>query len=129
MKRLLVFCFCLPLIGTADAVPARPLYEPPAPEAPPAFQFAGTRWFGKTYEGNDWTLILDPNGSVTNIDGPNTYAKSGFWKANGNNFYMELNQKYYQYHAKLLGDTLQGDSSNVAGLKWKTNFHRIGGSK
>jgi hypothetical protein len=112
------------LLGTAHAAPARLPYEPP-PHAPAVYDFRGTWWFGKTYEGNDWTIVFHPDGSVTNTDGGSTYPKSGTWRSTGNSLHMDLNQKYYEFRGIVIGDRLEGDSSNVKGLRWKTTFVRI----
>lgn len=108
----------------AAAAPARLPFEPPPPP-PDEYNFRDTWWFGKTYEGNDWTIVFHADGKVTNADGLNTYKNSGSWKSTGNSIHMELNQQYYEYKGNVVGDLLAGDSSNVAGLRWKTNFRRI----
>src|SRR5689334_14511792 len=67
MKRLVPICLLLAMSAPLEAAPARPLYEPPPPPptAPNALDFRGTQWFGKTYEGTDWTIIFEPNGGIT----------------------------------------------------------------
>jgi hypothetical protein len=122
--------FCLLLIGFAasDAAPVRPP-RGPAPSEPEQLDLRGSRWFGKTYEGTDWTIIFEPNGGITNIENGNTY-KVGSWKATGGNtVYMELNNVYYEFRGAVTGDVLAGDSSNKVGLRWTTTFRRIAQSQ
>jgi hypothetical protein len=127
MKRI-VLCFLFVVtIGVAHAAPARLGYTPlPSPQIPsPSIDFRGTRWFGKTYEGADWTIIFELTGRVTNIENGMTYTV-GSWKSTGPmSVYMELNNNYYEYRGIVTGDILAGDSSNINGLRWKTNFKRM----
>jgi hypothetical protein len=130
MKRIVLTlaALLLILVGSLEGAPARLLYAPPPPvDVPPAaIDFRGTRWFGKTYENTDWTIIFEPNGGITNIENGHTY-RVGSWKSTGpNTVWMELNNKYYEYRGTVTGDILSGDSSNVAGLRWKTTFRRMG---
>jgi hypothetical protein len=119
------------LVGFA-VTEAAPIRQPrgPLPSAEPdPLDFRGTHWFGKTYEGTDWTVIFEPNGRVTNIENGRTYTV-GSWKATGgNSVYMELNQVYYEFRGVLAGDVLAGDSSNKAGLRWKTTFQRVASNR
>jgi hypothetical protein len=125
MKRLVPICLLLAISAVLEAAPARPLYEPAPPTIPTALDFRGTQWFGKTYEGTDWTIIFEPNGGITNIENGHTY-RVGSWKSTGPfSVYMELNNKYYEYRGVVSGDLLAGDSANTAGLRWKTNFRRV----
>jgi hypothetical protein len=110
-------------LAAGEAAPVR-LPREPVPVEPEQLDLRGSRWFGKTYEGADWTIIIEPNGGVTNIENGNVY-KVGSWKATGpNTVYMELNQVYYEFRGTLTGDVLAGDSSNKVGLRWKTTFRR-----
>ncbi|HZZ80504.1 MAG TPA: hypothetical protein VFE62_18515 [Gemmataceae bacterium] len=121
------FVLLLALAAFADlyAAPARPLFVPIVRPPAPHIDFRGTQWFGKTYEGADWTIIFETTGAITNIEGPNTY-RVGSWKATGPfSVYMELNNHYYEYRGVVTGDVLAGESSNVNGLRWKTTFRRI----
>jgi hypothetical protein len=107
-----------------EAAPYRQPRERP-PSEPEPLNFNGTQWFGKTYEGTDWTITFEPGGGITNIESGRTY-KVGSWKTTGpNSVYMELNQVYYEFRGTVTGDVLAGDSSNKVGLRWKTTFQRI----
>lgn len=126
MHRLFIGTLVLLIVGPAgsDGAPAR-MPRGPIPPEPDAIDFRGTRWFGKTYEGTDWTIIFEPGGGVTNIENGNTY-KIGSWKSIGPNaVYMELNNVYYEFRGIVSGDVLDGDSSNKVGLRWKTTFRRM----
>ncbi len=130
MKRSVSACFAflaLALVGLAvsDAAPTREPRGPLPATAPEPLNFSGTHWFGKTYEGTDWTIIFEPTGKVTNIDNGTVY-KVGSWKATGSHsVYMELNNVYYEFRGTVVGDMLSGDSSNKVGLRWKSSFQRI----
>ncbi len=130
MKRGFAAVFALLLIGLAagNAAPVRLPREPLRVE-PEQLDLRGSRWFGKTYEGTDWTIIFEPNGGVTNIENGNVY-KVGSWKSTGpNTVYMELNNVYYEFRGTITGDVLAGDSSNKVGLRWQTTFRRISQSQ
>lgn len=134
MRRRVAALFALLillLVGLAgsDAAPVRQPRGPLRSADAEPVDFRGTRWFGKTYEGTDWTIIFEPNGGVTNIENGATY-KVGSWKSTGpNTVYMELNNVYYEYRGTVTGDLLDGDSSNRVGLRWKTTFRRIAQSQ
>src|SRR4051812_48143020 len=103
-------------LAVAQAVPARPAYAPPPPEA--VLDFRNSRWVGKTYEQQEWVIILEAKGSVTGTDsGTKIY---GNWTANGTAVYIELHDKFYEFRGAVKGEILEGDSSNITGMRWKT---------
>ncbi|MBM3997431.1 MAG: hypothetical protein FJ303_25290 [Planctomycetes bacterium] len=106
---------------TAAAPVRKPLGPPPTEE----IEFRESRWIGKTYEGNTWIIVFHADGKVTNTDGSTTYKNSGNWRALGTAIHMDLNNKYYEFRGIVVGDQLDGDSSNVTGLRWKTSFRRM----
>jgi hypothetical protein len=125
MHRIFLFLlvwFALPL-GTVEAVPARPLYEPPQKEQA-RYDFRGTVWQGKTYEGWVMTIVFEANGGLT-YSYQNATHKTGSWKSEGNSLYVEMNNKYCEFRGTLAGTVLEGDSWNVAKLRWKTRLTRI----
>jgi hypothetical protein len=130
MSRRVAAFLVLLLVGlaAANAAPVR-LPREPLPIEPEQLDLRGSRWFGKTYEGTDWTIIFEPNGGVTNIENGAVY-KVGSWKTTGpNTVYMELNNVYYEFRGAITGEILDGDSSNKVGLRWKTTFRRIAQSQ
>ena len=103
----------------ALAIPARPLYDPPAlPHAPPSFtDLRGSRWYGKTYEKADMTIIFEPNGKLTWSYSGNTYT-TGSWKQEGNAIYIEMNNRYCEFKGHINGSVIEGGWWNVTGLRW-----------
>jgi hypothetical protein len=131
MKRNVAGCFALLVVGLAlsDAAPVREPRGPLPSMGPEPINFSGSQWFGKTYEGTDWHITFEPGGGITNIETGRVY-KTGSWKATGpNSVYMELNGVYYEFRGVVTGDILAGDSSNKAGLRWKTTFQRLAQSR
>jgi hypothetical protein len=122
MKRMLALAFAwsFAVISIAHAVPARPLYEPPSAETE-HFDFRGTVWHGKTYEGWAMTLVFEPSG-VLMFTYNNSTSTAGSWRSEGNTLYMEMNKKYCEFRGVRTGNTIDGDSWNVAGLRWKTHL-------
>jgi hypothetical protein len=122
MKRLLalMIAWAVLAIGIAHAVPARPLYDPPAAD-PEYFDFRGTVWHGQTYEKTLLTLELDPSG-VLNYNYGGNKSTAGSWKSDGNVLYFEMNKKYLEARGTRVGSTIDCDTWNVTGLRWKTHL-------
>jgi hypothetical protein len=122
MKRPLTFSITLfaLTISVAHAVPIRPLYEPPNRDTEP-LDFRGTVWDGKTYEGGALRLKLEPNG-ILNYDYQGNKSTAGSWNSDGNILYFEMNQRYLEFRGSRIGNTIDGDTWNVTGLRWKTHL-------
>ena len=124
MKHMLVFVFVWSTfaLSVAQAIPARRPYEPPSADSD-RYDFRGTTWEGKTYEGWAMTVVFEPNGVLT-FSYQGASSKTGSWKADANTLYMEMNSKYCEFRGTLSGNVLQGESWNVTGLRWKTLLTR-----
>jgi hypothetical protein len=97
MTRLLACSigFFVIAIGIAQAVPARPLYEPAVPvtPAPLIVNLNGSSWFGK-YITINRIFIFEADGTLsyrttTGKAGGKIYKNRGNWKLQGNNLYFD----------------------------------------
>ena len=124
MKRsaLLMLAWLTLAFSVAHAIPARRPYELPNAE-PERYDFRGTTWQGRTYEGWAMAIVFEPNG-VLSYSYQGSSSKVGSWKSEANILYMEMNNKYCEFRGTVTGNALQGDSWNVAGLRWKTHLTR-----
>jgi hypothetical protein len=125
MKRLLtcvLACFALTL-GVAHAIPARLPYEPPPPQ-PLTIDLRGTTWSGynDAVKAN-WTVLFEPDGNFSYSYGGASY-RIGTWKVEGNSLYYETNKKYAEFQGVIVGNTIQGQGWNVAGLRWQILLNR-----
>ncbi len=132
MRRILS-CWLLLLttaLPAALAIPARPRYDPPPlPVTPPAYpDLRGTRWFGKTYEKADMTLVFEPDGRLTWSHTNSSYT-TGSWKQEGHSVYLEMNNKYCEFKGTVSYDMIQGGWWNVTGLRWPNPLQRLPLSK
>ena len=127
MKRMLVFVFVFVwsvlVVSVAHAIPARTPLEPPGAEIE-RYDFRGTTWEGKTYEGWAMTLVFEPDGVLTFSYQGSISSKTASWKSEANTLYFETNNKYCEFRGIVNGNVLQGESWNVTGLRWKTLLTR-----
>jgi opacity protein-like surface antigen len=130
MKRLLLLLFVSAVLafGTAHAAPARLPYEPEKPkEAPAQLDLRGTRWFGFCYQDNMW-MIFEKDGTLTYGYNGATF-KNGTWNLQGTNLYFEMNEKYLEFRGSVFGNTFQGESRNVRGMRWQTRMEQTSANK
>ena len=112
-------------LGAAHAVPARPLYEPPEhPKPSVPIELRGTTWRGKDYSDNR-VMVFMPDGTVHYGTGKIQH-KNGTWKLVGDDLYFEMNNQYREFKGKVIGDTIVGESWNIAKMRWETKLHRDG---
>jgi hypothetical protein len=125
VKRMLVlgFAWSMLTLGVAQAVPARPRYEPPIPPAP--FDLRGTVWDSKDVP-EDRLIEFVPDGTL--MYGPSR-SHNGIWRLEGNSIYFELNDGYRMFRGYLKGDVIQGESWNEGGTHWGTTLYRVEGKK
>ena len=94
MRRMAAICFAWSMLalGIAHAVPARPLYEPPAPATPPKVTFIdlkGTAWAGK-YGVTNRIYIFEADGSISySSTGKTVFKIRGNWKFDGINLFFD----------------------------------------
>ena len=123
MKQMAAVVSLMFLLGAAHAVPARPLYEPPEQPKPHTLvDFAGSHWVGKCYTDNFW-ITFETNGTLTYGYNNNTF-KNGTWKLVESNLYFEMNNRYLEFRGVMCGDVIHGESKNVAGSNFVTQFTR-----
>jgi len=129
MRVNLVFAVCLLVAGIAQAVPARPLYEPVERPKPPVIRnLRGTTWIA--VDGLDSSLnrvlIFMPDGTLKYGSGgqPAAFSNGASWKVEGNNLYFEINNQYREFKGQVLGDVIVGQSWNKGGMRWETRLQR-----
>jgi len=126
MKRLFA-CFIAWFVlglGIAQAVPARPLYEPPdPPKPPPTFSLDETTWLGRLYADNE-QVTFHANGTLTYGYGKGGMTSPGVWRLTGNQLYFEIN-KWSEYQTTVDGDVIQGNGWNKNGQKCQPLLKRV----
>jgi hypothetical protein len=133
MKRMLALtvAWSALALSIAGAVPARPLYEPPAAAAPPVMlNLAGTTWQGKLLSGNEVQIVFEPNGVLIYRTPKNIAAKGspGSWTLIGNQIVFDIN-KFSEHRGIVNGDVMEGDSSNKNGLRGTFRLQRFSPGK
>ena len=122
---------CL-ILGTsfAGAVPARPRYEPPeAPKPAAALTIHGV-WRGTLLtKGTSVEIGFTADGKVQysrpNKDGTGKLGSSGSWRLEGNKVIFDINQ-YSEHRGVLIGNVIEGESSNKTGLRGTFRLERVG---
>ena len=126
MKRLLAcsFAWSLLALDVAQAVPARPLYEPPdPPKPPPTFSLDETTWLGRLYAENE-QVTFHADGTLTYGHGKGGGTSPGVWRLTGNQLYFEIN-KWSEYQTTVDGDVIQGNGWNKNGQKCQPLLKRV----
>ncbi|HEV3146235.1 MAG TPA: hypothetical protein VGZ47_20275 [Gemmataceae bacterium] len=78
---------------------------------------AGTSWEMTESSGEKITWNLEPNG-VLSYKSNTGFWRNGSWKQNGQELYIETNNKYYEAVGTVYGDQVDnGRFWNTAGLK------------
>jgi hypothetical protein len=123
MKYLGVLALLIAALAVAHAAPARLPFEPPPPQAD-IIDLRGTIWSGWN-DGvkADWVVIFEPDGVFHHRYNGATF-KTGHWKQDGNRLYYEVNKKYCECVCTIHRDRIEGESWNVAGVRWKILLHR-----
>jgi len=133
MNRLLagVMWVVLGAAHAAYAVPARPLYEPPAPQkSTPSVDLRGSTWQGKAF-AVDVTFTFETDGSVTYHRGGKGFkgAKAGIakgsWSLTGDNLYFDINNKTSEHRGIVAGNVIRGESSNRSGMRGTFHLERV----
>ena len=122
MRRILALWIACSAVAAAHAVPARPLYEPPAAEtAPVLLDLRGTRWDGHFF-GGACQVDFVPDGALVYRQG--TQTTPGTWSQRGDKVFIEIN-RYSEHRGAITGSTIQGTSTNKAGQNGKFLLQRI----
>jgi hypothetical protein len=130
MKRLLglLFAWSLLALGVAQAVPARPRYEPPdPPKAPPPLSLSGTTWLGRLYAENE-QVTFNADGTLTYGHGKGGGTSPGVWRLTGNQLYFEIN-KWSEYQTTITGDIIHGNGWNKSGQICQPLLKRVPNEK
>jgi hypothetical protein len=130
MKRLLAFSIAWSLLAlsVAQAVPARPLYEPSdAPKPPPTLSLSDTTWLGRLFTENE-QVTFHADGTLTYGHGKGGGGSPGVWRLTGNQLYFEIN-KYSEYQTTVNGDVIQGNGWNKGGQKCEPLLKRVPNEK
>jgi hypothetical protein len=129
MKRSVAsLVWLLAALPIAHAVPARLPYDPAPLKNPYPFELCGSWWFGSDSETGDWEIRFEKDGKITYSYKGRTFH-NGSWQIKGDALYFETNNKYYEFHGACHGNLIDGESSNINGIRWHTSMHRIADSK
>jgi hypothetical protein len=125
MRRLLVILCAGTLTALAGAAPARLPYTPaPAAEPPPPqLDLRGTTWEGRCFSGA-CTITFQNDGTLTYRSGNSPGTSPGVWQLMGNQLSFEINN-FSNHHGPVIGDTVQGNSSNRSGTMGTFQLHRV----
>jgi hypothetical protein len=125
MKHLILFAFTALAVGVLPAAPARLPYSPERlPEPQPAqLDLRGTTWSGNCFDIPCF-ITFEPNGSLTYRDNTEKNSFPGVWRMAGNQLVFEINQ-FSEHRGPVLGNTVQGESSNKSGMRGKFQLQRV----
>lgn len=114
------------ILALAAAAVGIPVFAAPAlkPKPPKATPLAGTTWVGNTAEGWEMTIEFVADGSM-NVSYKQTKFNKASWTQKDDTIYWEMNEKYCEFNGKMTGNTIEGESFNVAGKKWTTKLTRV----
>jgi hypothetical protein len=113
-------CRCLALLLLSGLLFARtPARGDANPEPPPRTQnVEGTEWAG-TSNGRPCAYRFLKGGVLSYQPmGGGRFRNTGTWKQKGGSIYLEMNNKYAEYHGTIKGNDMEGTASNRRGLKW-----------
>lgn len=131
MKRFVVAsvaCLVAAAFPGADASPARLPFDLAPPKHADMIEMAGTRWYGSDIESGDWEITFEKGGKITYTYKGRTF-RNGSWQWQGDALYFETNKKYYEFRGTLQGNSIDGESWNVKGIRWHTSMYRVDDSK
>ena len=103
-------------IGVSDV-----LSPTPTAEVPP---LAGTSWSGSDTFNNSLTFEFLPEGVLRYTTQQSDFV-SGTWKQDGNQVYMETNNKFAEFQGTIEGDTMSGSVQNTRDQKWQWHLTKI----
>jgi len=84
----------------------------------------GTAWQGADSDKDKLKFWFEKDG-VLKYENPAGTHGVGIWTQNGNQVYIELNNKYAQYSGEIDEGTIRGHTQNVAGRKWTWVVHGV----
>jgi hypothetical protein len=86
-------------------------------EPPREIVLTNTTWTGVDGE---WvtTYRFEPDGVLFYSYTTGTY-RNGTWRVDGNELYLQINNKFYQFRGTINDDTIVGEAWNVKGDRWR----------
>jgi hypothetical protein len=99
-------------ISMAQAVPARPLYEPAEPSKLMfPIDLRESVWIGRLFAENE-KVTLHADGTLSYSEGgPDN---RGTWRLTGDKLFFQINN-FSEYHTTVVGDVIQGTGTNKSG--------------
>ena len=119
----LPLAFCM-----AHGAPARPLHVPPEPpKTTPVFDVRGTAWEGSFFapSGRSVWFAFNPDGTISYRGIPHGDMATGRWTLSGNKIVFDVNN-YSHHTGTLQGDVIEGESTNVGGMRGPFRIQRVG---
>ena len=110
MKRTLLLLAAFLVLGAVHAAPVRTPREPfvPSSQQSPQLDLSNTSLRGNCFN-LPCTITFAADGTLTYNGGT-----TGIWRLSGNQLYFEIN-RYSEHRGPILGNMVQGESSNKAG--------------
>jgi hypothetical protein len=99
------------------------------PPTPTPVDFTGTHWFiyytepGGTYY--EYDLILHPGGRMENFHPNESTPNNDAWMQSGDTLVLLFNDAYATYEGQVVGDTVAGTATNIAGGTWTWEGYRL----
>jgi len=78
---------------------------------------AGTTWAGTDSDGDHYEYKFQASGAL-HYSSPTGFWKNGTWKQEGNEIYMETNNKYSERQGTISGNRMEGQAWNVKDRRW-----------
>jgi hypothetical protein len=88
-----------------------------APKPSVATSIARTTWVGTDSDGDYYEYSFQSDGAL-HYKSPSGFYKNGSWKQDGNEIYMETNNKNTERKGTINGNRMEGDAWNVDGDQW-----------
>lgn len=111
----------LPLAGCATRPAA--IGQPTVQAEASTPSIAGTTWAGKDVNDDHYVFRFLADGTV-HYTTPEGSWKNGTWKQEGDEVYMEMNDRYAERVGTIVGSRMKGRGWNVAGLEWTWEVER-----
>jgi hypothetical protein len=89
--------------------------SPPANSSVPSL--AGTSWNATETDGDIDIFYYLPDGTLSYSYQAGSFT-NGTWRQDGDAVYMQMNNKYVEYHGRITGTHMEGTAHNVTGKDW-----------
>ena len=84
---------------------------------------ANTVWAGTDSNGDDYVFEYLPGGALRYTSPTGTWTAAS-WEQDGASVYMQMNDRYAEYHGTIAGDRITGTARNVTGKEWTWSLVR-----